>query len=269
MQETQKKAKIGIGIVTYNRPDYFKVAMDSVIKHLSDVVDEIVVYDDGSTEIQSGLPECAKLNYHYEPKNKGVAVAKNWCMRKLMDLGCDFIFIMEDDMEILSRNAVVDYLAAYRMSGVDHMMFAHHGEGNQQPGMLVDVTGPIAWYATCVGSYCFYTRQLLEKVGLMDENFVNAWEHVEHTRRSMLSHDVPYGYYPDVVGSKESIREQEDSINHSSIGQQDNPKRIKIIIKGLKYWKNKEGKAFPAQHTLDNYLKILKEMENGTYENNN
>lgn len=269
MQETQKKAKIGIGIVTYNRPDYFKVAIDSVIEHLLDVVDEIVVYNDASTvEYEYGnlTPDIA---VKVGTKNKGVGYAKNRCMEELMDRGCDFIFIMEDDMEILSKNAVIDYMAAYKISGVDHMMFAHHGPGNQYAGMLIDVTGPIEWYATCVGSYCFYTRELLEKVGLMDEKFINAWEHVEHTRRSMLSHGVPYGYYPDVVGSRESIREQEGSIDHSSIGQQDNPKRIKVIITGLEYWKKKEGKDFPAQHTLDHYLKILKEMENGTYENNN
>lgn len=254
------KARIGIGIITYNRPKYFKKCLKSVLKHLA-FVDQIVVYNDGSDVAYDYDWVPLRVVIKHVPVNKGVAVAKNWCLRDLMKHDCDYLFIIEDDMEILDRKAIVWYLAAHRMTGVDHMMFAHHGPANEQPDSLLAISGPIEVYKSCIGSYCFYTRDILEKVGLMDENFINAWEHVEHSWRINKSHDVPYGMWPDVVDSREVIREQKGSIDNSSIGAQDNLARVEVIIAGLEYWKQKEGKTWPAQHTLDYYLNWQQELE--------
>lgn len=109
-----------------------------------------------------------------------------------------------------------------------------------------------------MGAFTFYTKDILEKVGFMDENFKNAWEHVEHSWRILKSHKVPYGYWPDVLGSETLLKEIPGSIDKSSIGKQDTPERLRVIVDGLLYWK-KEDKDFPAQHTLEIYQKALKE----------
>lgn len=258
MPGENKRARIGIGIITYNRPKYFKKCIKSVLKHLS-WVDEIVIVDDGSKE--DYVSQYADKAYVVRQANGGVAKAKNTAMRHLMERDCAFIFICEDDMVIQSRNAIVHYLAAYKMTGIDHMLFAHHGPANDPPERLLGFKGPVEFYVSCIGAFCFYTKDILEKVGLMDENFVNAWEHVEHSWRIMKHHKMPYGYWPDVVESRKLIKEVKGSIDNSSIGAQDNPDRIKVIIKGLEYWKKKD-KKFPAQHTLDYYTNLLQEMEN-------
>lgn len=261
--DTQKPkvAKIGLGVVTYNRPKYLNQTWKEVEKYILPKVDYAVVYNDGSTEDYSKpykrINKAAKTTIIDNPENHGVAVAKNAVMQKLLDLGCDYIFVTEDDILPTSPMVIPAYLAAHRMSGIDHLMFAHHGDGNSQGA--IDVQGPIVWWPASVGAFTFYTREVLERVGLMDENFVNAFEHVEHSWRIMKSHNVPYGYWPDVMGSESVLKEIPGSIDNSSIGKQDNPKRIRVIIAGLNYWKQKDP-DFPAQHTLDYYNGILTEM---------
>lgn len=255
--------KIGIGLVTYERPKYFDQSSKAIVRTLLGYVDRLVIYNDGSKKSYEKsykwLEGIDKVTIIHNPKNKGVAHAKNQLFKELMK-DCEYIFIAEDDIIPKDRRAILMYMAANRMTGVDHMMFAHHGPANQRPDALVDVKGPLEYYHSSVGAWCFYTRDILKKVGLMDEKFYNAWEHVEHTWRIFKYHDLEYGYYPDVIGSKDFLGEIPGSIDNSSIGQQDNPKRVKVIITGLEYWKKKD-KDFPAQHTLDYFNNILKELE--------
>lgn len=258
------KNKIGIGLVTYNRPKYFDKSSKAIANNLLDVVDRFVVYNDGSeVSYQKGYQwlerlKSDKIKIIDNPENNGVAYAKNRLFEELMK-DCEYIFIVEDDIIPQSRQAIVMYLAAAKMTGIDHLMFAHHGPGNAQPDSCIGQEGPVLFWKAGVGAWTFYTRNILQKVGLMDENFRNAWEHVEHTWRITKYHKLPYGYYPDVMDSQKWLKEIPGSIENSSIGQQDDPKRIRIIIDGLQYWKQKD-KDFPAQHTLDLYNKILKEM---------
>ena len=194
----------------------------------------------------------------HNPENGGVAKAKNAVINELLMRGCDYIFVMEDDIIPAHKMLIPAYLAANRMTGIDHLMFAHHGDGNTDGA--VDVQGPIVWWPACVGAFTFYTRDVLESSGLLDENFHNAWEHVEHSWRILKSHGVSYGIWPDVRGSEQLLKEIPGSIENSSIGKQDNPDRIRTIIKGLEYWKTLDD--FPAQHTLDYYNNLLQELEN-------
>jgi len=257
--------KIGVGLCTYNRPKYFDKSSKAIVRTLLPYIDRFVIYNDGSEvsyqKSYSWLEKIKspKIKIIHNSKNNGVGYAKNQLFRELMK-DCEYIFIAEDDMIPQNKMAVLGYLAAARITGIEHFLFSHHGPANDEPTALIDRQGPIEYYKACVGAWCFYTKNALEKAGLMDEGFDNAWEHVEHTHRIFKSFELPYGYYPDVVGSRDFIKEIPGSINNSSIGILDDPKRIKVIIKGLEYWKKKE-KGFPAQHTLDYFTNLLREKE--------
>lgn len=233
------KAKIGVGVVTYNRADYFKVAIDSVLKHL-DMVDEIVVVDDGSTspeydKILKALP--ARVHV-IRQKNAGVGPAKNACFKYLLGQGCDFLFIMEDDLVIKDRMAVVGYLAAHKMTNFPHLLFSYHGDNRQMKPVYNQDSHPLAFWPNCVGAWCFYTREVLERVGLMDENFHNAYEHVEHSWR-IFKGQVDYGGWPDVWGSYRWVDEQPQAIANSSIRTDDEAWRNNIR-NALAYWRSKD-----------------------------
>lgn len=251
-------ARIGFGIVTYNRPKYLQKVWNEVQHNILPFVDEVIVYNDGSTtdykRLFGKMSQVKGVAIVDEIKNHGVAHAKNELLKRLCKNN-DFIFIMEDDILPVSRNVIPTYLAAYKMTGIDHLMFAHHGPANTR---AIDITGPVIWWPCCVGAFAFYTKDILDKVGLMDEGFNNAWEHVEHSWRILKHHKMPYGYWPDVLGSEELLREIPGSIEKSSIGGQESPERLRVIVDGLIHWK-KIDKDFPAQHTLEFYQTALKE----------
>ena len=244
-----KKAKIGVGIVTYQRPEYFKRAVASVREHLGDIVDEIVGYHDGP------LPE-AYLDLDW-PKgfgaragrqNNGVAHAKNQVITELLDRGCDYLFIMEDDIEVLDRKAIVGYLAAYKKTGIPHLNFHGHGDNLESAPLAVSEDGIVFW-PNAVGAWSFYTREALEHVGLMDENFVNAYEHVEHSWR-IYKGKIDYGFWPDVAGSEEWLCAQPNAIENSSI-RKDEAAWKENIHAALAYWRSKDPECPAGDPYLD------------------
>lgn len=242
------KFKIGLGIVTYNRPEYLKQVIQGVRNHLLKEVDTIWIYDDGSTkdysEIYDSLPPQIKV--HVAKKNQGVAVGKNWLMSQLIDENCYCIFISEDDIVPVDKKAIRGYVQAARATGIAHMMFAHHGPGNASGAAMKGEH--VSVYPNCVGAWSFFTRPALFEVGLHDENFHNAYEHVELTwRLAKAGLTTPWGAYADATGSEKWIKEIPGSIDNSSIRKTDD--WAINTIKALRYWKSKDPE-FPLQHIL-------------------
>ena len=84
--------KIGVGIITCNRPVYFKQCYESLDKLK---IDEIVVVNDGKP-----LPKNIILNdthFIQNEENLGVSKTKNKALKHLLKTGCEHIFILEDD----------------------------------------------------------------------------------------------------------------------------------------------------------------------------
>ena len=74
--------KIGLGVTTYNRPDYLKQCLEG-IKNVKDEVDTIWVYNDASTKkYDVDFPDY--VQYYKAKKNKGVATAKNWLLKQMI-----------------------------------------------------------------------------------------------------------------------------------------------------------------------------------------
>lgn len=244
--------RIGIGITTYNRADYFKDCIESVIEHLAPHVDFVFVYNDGSKRkdyepVYSTLPD--KIHVEHKNKNRGVAHAKNWLLKRMMREGADVMFLLEDDLIIKHPKALFEYLKVMKETGIQHLLFAHHGPMNKGQAIWSDPNG-IELYPHCVGAWCMYTRESLEEVGYFDETFKNAWEHVEHTHRlSKAGYTEEWGYFPDVKGSENWISEQPESIDNSSIRKSKD--WAVNSIKGLVYWQQKDPDNFPMYATLN------------------
>lgn len=215
------REKVGIGIITCNRPEYLKKLLDS-IKYCNWA--EFIIVNDGD---KLDLPG---YNYyiHHNETNLGVGKSKNIAMQHLLDKGCDYIFIIEDDMIILDDSVFDKYIQASKVSGIQHMMFAYHGPANKNgisggkpcPRKIIDYGNiQIALNQHCVGSFCFYTRECLENVGLNDKEFdKNNFEHVEHSYRlAKAGYSTPYWWWTDLANSLDYINEQACSEVSSSI----------------------------------------------------
>tara|TARA_R110000787_G_scaffold190894_2_gene302334 strand:- start:1809 stop:2600 length:792 start_codon:yes stop_codon:yes gene_type:complete len=236
-------SKIGIGIVTCNRNNFFTKCINSIKKEW---YDELVIVNDGDVPIKYAVNNYKIIN---NKKNIGVCKSKNILFKKLLAKDCDYIFIVEDDM-YFKDNAFQAYIDAHKKTGIDHMMFAYHGPANKgniskgkpKPRKVIDYGDfKLALNQHCVGAVCFYTKKCLKEVGLFDENFdKNNFEHVEHSYSlAKAGYSTPYWWWSDIANSLDYIEEQACSEENSSIRRGDNWQQK--IMESAEIFKNKHG----------------------------
>jgi len=250
-------SKIGLGIITCNRPDFFKKCYESVPK---DTVDELVVINDGNN---------LDFNYtsHYikNEKNIGVGKSKNKALKYLLDKNCDYLFLIEDDITITDPNVFNEYIKYIEKTGIQHLMFGYHGPANKKdnnpiPRLVVDYGDNVnlALNFHCVGAFCVYTKKLLNDIGLFDETFLNAWEHVEHSYQAVKNGYLPaYWWWPDIHNSYEYLGEQACSEVNSSIRPREDWKSN--INNGARYFYNKH-KYTPWQVPNESEESVIKAL---------
>ena len=211
--------KVGVGIITCDRIDMYDVCQKSI---KDDWYDEFVVVDDGKKE----HPADTRGTYICTSGGEGVGKAKNIAIKHLMDKGCDYIILVEDDMKFIG-NIFKEYIEASKITGIQHFMFAYHGPANKAnisygkpvPRKVIDYGDvKVALNQHCVGAVTFYTRESLEKVGLYDEGYTNAFEHVDHSYMLAKSnYSTPYWWWADIANSLDFVVEQKCSEDSSAI----------------------------------------------------
>lgn len=270
--------KIGIGVITCNRPYYLKTLLDS-IKYCNWA--EFIIVNDGD---ELDLPG---YNYyiHTNETNLGVGKSKNKAMQHLLDKGCDYIFIIEDDMIILDDSVFYKYIKASKTSGIQHFNYGpgspfnrkqdiqfdlhnrhlldQHSEPN--PKMILDYGNDIkiSLFEHTVAMFSFFTREVLEKVGLYDEAYYNAWEHVDHTYMIIKAgYHPPFWWFADLYDSHKYITEAPEAINNSSIAN-NNEQWHKNVYGGREIYKQKHGHYpnEPPFSTKDQVIQTIKNLK--------
>lgn len=262
----QESAKIGLGVVTFNRPKGLQRLLDSV-SHCN-FLDLIIVNDGDKIDNLEGY------NYYLvnNETNLGVGKSKNIALRHLLDKGCEHIFLIEDDIFIKDESVFDKYIEASKASGIQHFNFSQHGMMNKQIGYSGNAPAPrlvvdykackISLYPHCVGAFSYYSRACLEKVGLLDERYYNACEHVDHTYE-VIKADMhpPFWWFADIDESWKYLGDEEWSLNQSTISSNGN--HSKIISDADKIFSSKHGMLpFQIKDTspteLGSILKTLK-----------
>lgn len=251
--------KIGLGIVTYNRPAYFQKIFATIPLQS---VDEIVVVNDGLPYKQE-IP--VKLIQH--DTNKGVGISKNDALRYLIEQGCEHLFLMEDDIMIKDNNVFQKYITTSKQTGIQHFNYSQHGLMNKQadrvtpnPRFVIEYGKDlaVALYPHCVGAFSYYSRKCLETVGLIDENFYNACEHVEHTYRIISSNmHPPFWSFADLVDSNNYLGDIPWSIETSTISSR--PDHQAIMRKADVIFREKHGFVpvqIPVKTLVETKLKL-------------
>jgi len=247
MENMKEDNKVGLAFITCKRYDYLIQSLTEAKKHNYGGASKIVVIEDGTdyTTEQKGklaylLPKDAK---YFSKDNGGVATAKNAAIQTLMEEGCEHLFIMEDDILMTNKNVCQHYINYAKDVGVQHLNFAHHGPANVDRKTIYE---GVNCHPNSVGAWSYYTREVIDKVGYIDINFVNAWEHVEHTYRIGLAGlTTPFWYFADHPLSARMLTEIEGSIDNSSIRPRDDWKEN--IAKGKEYWIEKHGSWLPER----------------------
>jgi GT2 family glycosyltransferase len=219
-------AKIGLGVITCRRPEFFAKCMEHIATNDMKVDELIVVNDSGGKEGETYGWEGHTI---YHEVNQGVAVTKNDAMKYLLGKGCDYIFLIEDDIIIKDPNVFHAYIDLHKVSGIHHFNFGYHGPANKKfgqptPRLVINYgeLSKIALNSHCVGAFSFYTKECLEKVGLMDETFHNVWEHVDHTLRIIQAdYHPPFWWFADLANSMDYLDEIACSEENSTIRGRD------------------------------------------------
>lgn len=228
---------IALGIPTLNRPDCLAQTLAGVREHLMEVVDRVYVHNDGSdaryrSDYWKAYHELDDLTLQHDPVNRGVAYAKNRLLEQMLEDGATWLFLLEDDILPRSDRAITGYLDACETSGWQHLNYAHHGMANKD-GPLWSANGVSAYY-NYVGAFSVYSRAAVESAGLMDEGFVNAFEHIEYTvRLSKLGFTYPKPWNViDAAGSQTWLTE----ISTTSVIRHDQRFRD-AVERGFEYWR--------------------------------
>lgn len=277
-----KKEKIGLGTITHNRPDYLRSIIASIEPCL-DTIDEFVVINDGEEIKDLVLPKGELIKNEV---NLGVAKSKNKAMKYLFDKGCDYIFIVEDDMIIKDKAIFQKYVEAHKVSGIHHFNYGPGSPFNRKqtiknfdlhnrhlldeksepnPHLIVDYgTCKIALYQHTVAMFSFFTRELLEQgLGYMPEEYFNAWEHVCSTYSIIKAgYHPPFWSFADLENSHLLIEEAPNAIANSSIANNEEQWK-KNVMGGREIYKKKHG-HYPnevAQPSEEQIIKSLKEIK--------
>ncbi|MBT8385938.1 MAG: hypothetical protein KJO12_00875 [Ignavibacteria bacterium] len=214
------KQKIGVGVVTFNRPKYFKECIHSIPE-----VDTLVVVNDGSVYPDNIYPTNIKKLIEHKA-SKGVGAAKNQAIKYLMKEGCDHIFLCEDDIKITNQNILEKYIIARDVTGISHFNFGYHGPLNKDRNgiplpkyiMNYDNDVSIALNFHICGAFSYYQRKVIERVGLLDERFKNAYEHIDHTYQIIKAgYHPPFGWFADIADSHNFIKDLDPHLAQSVI----------------------------------------------------
>jgi len=277
---TTMEGKIGLGIITCNRPQYLQKLLDS-ISQINDL-DELIIINDGKEITEIDISHVAHIN---NETNLGVGKSKNKALKYLVGKDCDYIFLIEDDMLILDQAVFKHYIKASNVSGIQHFNFGPGSPFNRKqkiknfdlhnrhmldedtepnPRVIIDYKEQqIALYQHCTGTFSFFTREVLDNVGYIDENYTNAWEHVDHTYNIIKAgYHPPFWWFADLANSHKLIAPQANAINNSTTSKNTEVWMRNVQINAEKYAR-KHG-HYPAQALdtpQDKVVEILKKLK--------
>jgi GT2 family glycosyltransferase len=206
--------KIGVAIITYNRPDYYKKVLEKIPRHK---INYLIVVNDGETAYANISDVDTVIN---NKTQLGVAKSKNKALNKLIDLGCEHLFLIEDDILIKNENVFEEYIKAANSTGIHHLCFEKVA-GNEKSLKYTHEQPDgvkIGFYHNPQGAFMYVNAKLIEKLGYFDENYTNAFEHIDFAY-NLIQKKVapPFWYFPDIYNSDEYLEEIKGSSENSTI----------------------------------------------------
>jgi GT2 family glycosyltransferase len=235
-----EKNKIGVGIITCDREDFYIKASGSLSKALQTYTNyETVTVNDGTSKLKY-----QPINLINTTGKEGVGKAKNAALKFLIERDCEHIFLMEDDIEISNPFVFQEYIKTANNTGVRHLNYALHGNHNMSPFGTPIVRKTVNYpdgtkldlYGNLLGAFSYFHKSVLDDIGLIDEDYYNAMEHVDHTYRAIKAgYHPPFRWFADVHGSNKMLKDivpdhQQSKIRNQTDFQEKFKKGIDLFI---------------------------------------
>ena len=200
---------IGIGILSYNRPDSLKRLIDSIIKYTDTNKTTIFISDDCSTDPEllrylDSLKQINKFCIIKNLENIGIAGNSNRLIQCLERF--DYGILLNDDVEIKNIGWEYFYVDAMEKTGFSHLIFRQAGIYGAQVG------SPIKHQNVDLlkndekpqGALLAFATNAIKTIGYMNEEYGQyGMEHVDWSTRFFHHNLNPLPGYYDVNGSSD------------------------------------------------------------------
>lgn len=205
---------VGVAILTYNRPDYYKQVLSSIPR---DRIGCLLVVNDGEITYVNNYDADHVI---YNQKQLGIAKTKNRALKFLYDNGYENIFLIEDDVIIKNPDVFDVYIKHAETFGIHHLNFLKIA-GNEKTLRFTrrSTNGcELGFYRNPQGAFSYFNYYIIKKFGYFDENYVNAFEHIDYEYLLSEKNAVPpFWYFPDVLNSEKYLTTIEGSDQNSTI----------------------------------------------------
>jgi GT2 family glycosyltransferase len=234
---------IGIGILSYNRPDILHRLIRSIVSYTDLHKTTIFISDDNSDNKEllkylDDLNSAATPNFVILKNNKRIGIAGN--TNRLLRCLSRFKYgmLLNDDVEILRYGWDQVYFDAMENTGMHHFIYQQLGVYNASVGDSINVgeTKLLKVEKRPHGAVMAFTNDLLSKIGYFDESFgFYGMEHVDWSQRAYECGMQEAGFY-DIEISKEYFKIHSES---SAVKN-----RQKLLREAREIFKNREPGRF-------------------------
>jgi GT2 family glycosyltransferase len=212
-------SEIGVGLVTYNRPEYYSQVLKNIPRN---EIGFLTIVNDGDNSYVNSIDGDNVITNN---KQLGVSKSKNILIKDLVDRGYEHIFIIEDDILIKDPKVFQHYIKAAQSTGIHHLCFEKIADNGKN--LKYSLTQPdgvqIGFYHNPQGAFMYINANLIKKLGYFDENYTNAFEHIDFAY-NLINNKVapPFWYFPDLLNSEKYLTDINGSNENSSITNKEN-----------------------------------------------
>ena len=209
--------KITIVITTFNSEAYFESLWNSIP---FDTIDKVIVVNGGNPYLKKYTLSDDKLIWIQHTVVKNIASARNDGLRIAQQIGNPHIFLLEDDLIILSDKVFTEYIEASKKTGIQYFSFVSYGwhsgpvEGRtplhkiRYPDDLI-----ISLYRNMTNEFTYRSLRVLHDIGFYNEQMKSLFD-VEWAYKFSISR---YGWgfwnFADLFISDTLIKNNPDAVS--------------------------------------------------------
>jgi glycosyltransferase involved in cell wall biosynthesis len=174
--------KVGIGVISYNRPKECQEVCESIINTVNHDAYDIQTICALDTEDKTGYDWVEENFGLISRPNKGIAVNKNRALKRLQDN--DLIFLFEDDFKPKKKGWIELYATAINETKIQHFNHIRLDHRTKMLGQQRYPTVTLVFYENNTAQLMVFTKRVVEKVGAFDPEYgLYGFEHSDYTRR--------------------------------------------------------------------------------------
>ena len=192
-KNNKKKNKLTfiIGIVTFNRVNYLKKCISSLLESLSNEVDYILIFANGnSSDDTSSFINNLEVNdnisvYHIINEDNFIYRQSNSILLFSENFNYDFGFIINDDLLFIQKEWDKRYYNAYKKYDFDHLVYFDYNFKRKDHHIKENILESFCKSENCMGALFTFTKKLVKEIGYFDEeNFkIRGHSHIDFTIR--------------------------------------------------------------------------------------